>query len=541
MTKFTLAHWLVSMVGALCFLMVATSGLWGVIETSEARYAQISREMVESGDWIHPSLLAIKHYHKPLLTYWITAASYATFGSNAFATRFFLTIAFGIQVLLIYRIAQNLFTDELVPWFSAIVYASLPIVLISVRGLTTDAYVNTFALLTIYCWIRYCKTQQAYLLFCTALAIGLGFMTKGPVIFVLPLFGIIGIWKFLPRPTVKVVPFVLAAMLAAFISLWWFGSLILEDHRFSDYFIFHHLVDRVTHAGVFSRSEPWYYYIPIAPAVAFPWIVVLIRGYIDKTNRPEDTYKSLITRISIWWILVPFVLFSSASSKLVLYILPIFTGIALVTGYFLSLNTSRNQLLIVISLMLFLYVALILVPFVEPSATDKRFLVFPVGAIAISLYGWYAKRSARFKLSLWAVVFAGTLILYSSFYFGNNQIQVNSLRPVTTFLQQQSLAERNILVYNALLPSISFELQKNIISVFVDDQSLKRETQFETGDQWKKYLINTKEQQGRRQFDEMLHQKDVVIVKTKAAAGLKKNLEGTWQTKSFGKWTVFYN
>ena len=82
--------------------MLATSNLWGVVETSEARYAEISREMLLSGDWLHPTLLKIHHYHKPPITYWITAVAYSVFGISAFAARFFLIAAYCAQVVIIF-------------------------------------------------------------------------------------------------------------------------------------------------------------------------------------------------------------------------------------------------------------------------------------------------------------------------------------------------------------------------------------------------------------------------------------------------------
>jgi len=49
-------------------LLVCCIGLgsWGLTETSESRYAQISKEMHESNDYVHPKLLEVNHYHKPL-------------------------------------------------------------------------------------------------------------------------------------------------------------------------------------------------------------------------------------------------------------------------------------------------------------------------------------------------------------------------------------------------------------------------------------------------------------------------------------------
>ena len=40
-------------------------GIPGFMESSEARYAAIGYEMFSSGDYLHPYLLGIYHFHKP--------------------------------------------------------------------------------------------------------------------------------------------------------------------------------------------------------------------------------------------------------------------------------------------------------------------------------------------------------------------------------------------------------------------------------------------------------------------------------------------
>src|SRR5687768_17517615 len=153
-----------------------TLASWGVIESSEARYAEISREMAESGDWMNPTLLDIHHYHKPPLTYWITAVGYKIFGVNAFGARFFLLISFLIQICLVYRIASTIFGAEKAGLLSAIMYSFLPIVVMSVRGLTTDAYLNTFVLATIACWLRWRIKKKAVWIYSAAFMLGLAFL-----------------------------------------------------------------------------------------------------------------------------------------------------------------------------------------------------------------------------------------------------------------------------------------------------------------------------------------------------------------------------
>lgn len=101
-------------------------GSFGLAETSEARYAQISNEMLTSGDFLHPTLMGIEHLHKPPLTYYITSLGCKIFGVNEFGTRFFLGIALLLQVYLVYRIAHLVYKDEKRAYASALIYLLYP-------------------------------------------------------------------------------------------------------------------------------------------------------------------------------------------------------------------------------------------------------------------------------------------------------------------------------------------------------------------------------------------------------------------------------
>jgi 4-amino-4-deoxy-L-arabinose transferase len=74
--------YLIAAAFGMLLILLITSGIYPLSETSEARYAEISREMYLNGDFLHPKLLGIYHYHKPPITYWITAIGYSIFGVN---------------------------------------------------------------------------------------------------------------------------------------------------------------------------------------------------------------------------------------------------------------------------------------------------------------------------------------------------------------------------------------------------------------------------------------------------------------------------
>ena len=56
-------------------------------ENTDARYLEISRAMLESGDWLVPRLAGEPHLDKPPFTYWAAAAGYNALGVRPLAAR----------------------------------------------------------------------------------------------------------------------------------------------------------------------------------------------------------------------------------------------------------------------------------------------------------------------------------------------------------------------------------------------------------------------------------------------------------------------
>src|SRR5436190_23524864 len=82
----------------------ARVSLW---DRDEPRYAQTSRQMLKSGDWVVPHLLDKVRTAKPIFIYWCQASAMALFGDNEFAARFPSSIAMtgtlAMLAIVIYR------------------------------------------------------------------------------------------------------------------------------------------------------------------------------------------------------------------------------------------------------------------------------------------------------------------------------------------------------------------------------------------------------------------------------------------------------
>ena len=58
------------------------------MDSTEARYAEVARLMLATGNWITPQAeLGVAFWGKPPLSTWLSAAAMALFGVNEFAVR----------------------------------------------------------------------------------------------------------------------------------------------------------------------------------------------------------------------------------------------------------------------------------------------------------------------------------------------------------------------------------------------------------------------------------------------------------------------
>jgi 4-amino-4-deoxy-L-arabinose transferase len=513
-------------------------GKWGVTESSEARYAQIPKEMIESGDFFHPTLMGIYHYHKPPMTYWITAISYKIFGISSWSARLFLQIAILIQIWLVYRIWKLIFEDKDKAFYAAMLYASFPTVIISGRALTTDGYLAVFILSAILFWFSYLKNYKSKYLLLFYLMLGFGFLTKGPVVLIVPVVLLISQKFFQKIPFGKGLIHLLGILLFLFIGLSWFIMLFLEDRQFLDYFLFKHTVERFA-TDTFKRSQPFWFYIPIIIGTAFPWIIIVIS---QTKNIWTANNKKVLTLLA--WVYIPILFFSISRSKLILYILPIYPAIALAAAAIwldLKTETQNKWDRIMFYFQLLILIGLSLSPLIDPNIILNYkfyFILIVTASVLISVRAIPMKVKDRTVFN--AYIFIMGITAASTYFFTNNAGLVNDQKNIAEFIQNDLPDKQHILIYDKRMPSMSFLTDKNIISLYDGSEDLNRETQFEKNEAWRNNLINLKEEPNW--LMEMAHPSSVLMVKK---SRLKKELvafpKDTFKNQiEIDGWVLFY-
>ncbi|MCB0689442.1 MAG: glycosyltransferase family 39 protein [Saprospiraceae bacterium] len=514
-------------------------GTWGVIDTSEARYAEIGRQMYESGDYLHPVYLGIEHYHKPPMTYWITAAGYHLFGVNPFAARFFLQCALLLQLLLSYRITGLIYTSSRVSFYATMIYASFMIVWVSVRNLTTDAYLNTFLLLSTWSLFAYLFRQKVRYLYLFALFFAMAFLTKITAVFVFmgSLFLFI-FWKY--RSRIRWSWHMLGAgMLALMISGSWFLLLQMEGKSVLEYMLYEQSVVRYT-SDTFRRSMPFYFYFVAGPLLTFPWFFLVLIQMIKRRNLSEKKHDLLLLGFCL---LLPLFFFSISHSKLLLYVLPAFWALAVVGGKMLD-QMSDEAIRVWIRLqsiwIILLFSTLLILPIIDSQYILGTTILLLIGiSLCLFLYIYLNKiLSPPFKLVTLSVGLTLSLIMMSSHFLTNNEEDSSTGKIAAEWIVNHDLGTRQVFIYDKLAPSFAFHLKKDI--ALIGDRE-KRELQFEQSDQWKKYYYDLEDSVQKEALLSALRENAVLICRSKRVAEIDPNILRAFTNKyQTGLWTIFY-
>lgn len=302
---------------ATAFLLLL--GQRGLNEPDEGRYAEIAREMTVGGEWLTPHLNGHPHFQKPPVIYWLTAASLSVFGMNEWAARLPSAVAALGTVTLTFGLALRLWRDRDRAVMAALVLTSMAGFFALSRLLTPD--------MTLTFWITAAIStalhERGGLFF---LCLGLGFLTKGPMAFVVPICAVAG-WQIGASPERKLkLNWWLGLPMALAVSLSWFIVLSVKHPELFDYFWKYELVDRFG-SSKHGRSKPFWFFLAILPVALLPWLFFLpFRRVWERIRERRFTPAQTLL---VAWIVIPFLLLSISGSKLPTYILPLLPACAL--------------------------------------------------------------------------------------------------------------------------------------------------------------------------------------------------------------------
>ncbi len=164
-----------------------------IMDVDASQYAEISREMSRSGDFLHVFDRGYDYLDKPPFLFWITALSMKVFGATNFAYRLPSLLFALLAIYATYRLTRLLY-NERVARIAALVLATSQGFFLWTNDVRTDMVLTGCVAAALWC-IRECEQRRrwAFVLGGT-LAIACGMMTKGPIALFVPLFAFGSDW-----------------------------------------------------------------------------------------------------------------------------------------------------------------------------------------------------------------------------------------------------------------------------------------------------------------------------------------------------------
>ena len=300
-------------------------GSYSLKEPDEGRYAEIPREMVETGDYIVPHLDYVRYFEKPPLLYWTTALSFKIFGFSEYTARLPDALAALVTALFLYAAVARWFTPE-IGLLSAVMLVTSFGFFTMARTLTIDMLLSCMLFLSLIFFYDFYREKRRAAMYGFYACLALATLAKGPVA---PL--LVGVTLLLYLIMERKILFlrmllnIKGLLLYIAITAPWFVAIALREKEFLWFFFMDQNFLRFL-TQKHHRSGPIYYFLPVLFGGLFPWSIFIPRAVAASWRKKE-------LRLFLIWFFVVFLFFSLSGSKLPPYILPAFPALALLLGW----------------------------------------------------------------------------------------------------------------------------------------------------------------------------------------------------------------
>ncbi|HEX5703243.1 MAG TPA: glycosyltransferase family 39 protein [Pyrinomonadaceae bacterium] len=295
----------------------------------EAIYAQVSKEIVQSGSWLTLHWQHAPWFEKPPLFMWITAAIYRVVGINEFAARFPSALSGVLLLAVTYNIGRIAYSKR-AGFLAAVILVVCYHFLSFSRFGTMEVMLTLFTYTAVYAYLRARNDQRWWYLVWAAC--GLGLMTKGAAGIIAPVALMLALFMDKRRSELKSRHFWQACVVALIIVLPW-HVLMYARHgqEFIREYFGYHVIARATQT-LEGHPTSYLYYIGRLIDGFFPIILIVPFAIVSeiRNRRKGGNASWVLAAFAVLTILV----YTAVHTRRPWYIVPIYPALAILVGAF---------------------------------------------------------------------------------------------------------------------------------------------------------------------------------------------------------------
>lgn len=374
-----------SLLVTILIVRLVSLSFYPLMDTTEARYGEMARLMVETGNWLTPLFdYNVPFWGKPPLHTWMSALGLTVFGDNEFAVRVPHWLAAVATLALSGYFAKRLKIDAIK---TCIILSTCVVFYVSAGAVMTDMALTfglTLAMVGFYlCWQG--EVRWGYWGF-VGLAIGL--LAKGPVVIVIMAIGV-GLWLIwsqgLIQPWSRLwqkIPLLSGLALMLAIAAPWYLLAEQATPGFLQYFLVgeHWLrfVDSGWTGDLYgsAHDEPrgtiWLFFA----VAALPWSAFIPLALWRIFN--SDSGLTSLHQFLICWMVAPMVLFTLAGNVLPAYVLPGIPALAILLASAWPKTNLPGQTAIAIAIPLLIVATVVVLNSGPTKLKSDKWLLTPV-------------------------------------------------------------------------------------------------------------------------------------------------------------------
>lgn len=310
--------WIWILLAAGAFFYIPFIGGVHLFDWDEINFAEISREMMMTGDYLRVQVDYQPFFEKPPLFFWLQSISMHVFGINEFAARLPNALGGILVLFFLFKMGEYWINRKFGMLWALSYLGSLLPTLYHKSGII-DPWFNLFIFGSIASWVEGSSHNRSSRWFLwSGLLSGLAILTKGPVG---PL--IIGLTILCMRifsqkkEYLRFTPVLLFLVGNIFVAGLWFGiEWLAHGPEFISAFL-KYQVELLSQSVAGHKGFPGYHFV-IALLGIFPASVFAIAAFRKKqTNETDQTWE--LRQLMIILTLIVLILFTIVKSKIVHY------------------------------------------------------------------------------------------------------------------------------------------------------------------------------------------------------------------------------